>query len=168
MWDPIKAVGDEWPVIQAAPILSAVLIAFGAVAAWWFRSRTAQAEIAGLKAQITAIKEQLAARDERRSLAEERLIDIQNKESALQTQVQDMGRKLKELDSQALRAGPSPELVAASASAGRAFQSIATSTEALSGSLEALRHGIASENAIDVAEIIRNMPPISRFPGNGV
>lgn len=76
--DPQKIFDQEGSVIQAAPWLSLVLMAVGAVAAWWFKSKTTASEIAGLKAH-------LAARDERVKLGEERLADIRLKEETLNT-----------------------------------------------------------------------------------
>src|SRR4051812_37729175 len=57
MWNPFDDVEREWPVIQAAPLLSLALIPLGAAAAWWFRGRNTASEIAGQKAQIEALEQ---------------------------------------------------------------------------------------------------------------
>jgi hypothetical protein len=58
MFDPVKILRDEWPVIQGAPWLTVGLGIIVLVCTWWVTKQFTKGEIAGQKAQR-------AARDER-------------------------------------------------------------------------------------------------------
>jgi hypothetical protein len=49
----------QWDTFLAAPVPTLFFFAFGLMIAWWFRGRTDDGEIRGLKAQIGAMEERL-------------------------------------------------------------------------------------------------------------
>lgn len=137
--DSLQTLIEEWAVIQAAPVLSIVLVAVGGILAWWLRSRLT-------RHRIEALRRQSEARDERRVLIEERLAAVMRNETMLQAQVAALQGNFQIVESQVLHEGRVPALIAATGSTASTITNIALTTEALAGSLSVLRLGVGGEN----------------------
>jgi hypothetical protein len=140
MSDFVDMLSREWPVLANAPALSFALVAVGAVAAWWFRGRSAAGEIAGLNAQV-------GASDQRRLLSEERLAIMTQKEEALEARVFELQMNYRAFNNEMRSLRPSPAFFDASDQTESAIKNVAIATSDLSGSIRVLRQGVEGEVA---------------------
>jgi hypothetical protein len=137
--DSMQILEQEWSVLQAAPVLSGVLVLVGFVIAWWLRSMVSRSKIESLISQ-------LETHDERRMLVEERLSALTRNEYMLQTQVAALQNHFNIVEGEVLRQGHVPALIAATGSTASTITNIVLTTEALSGSLNVLRLGVGGED----------------------
>jgi hypothetical protein len=137
--DAIQILEQEWSVLQTAPVLCILLVAIGAIAAWWIKSSIVQS-------RVDALNRYFDTRDERKVLIEERLAAVLRNEDMLKTQVVALQEHFQIVESQVLHEGRVPALIAATGSTASTITNIALTTEALGGSLTVLRLGVGGEN----------------------
>jgi hypothetical protein len=155
--DTLQILDQEWSVIQAAPVLSVVLVVIGAVLAWWLNSSIGQG-------RLDALKRHFEARDERKVLIEERLDAVMRNEDMLKTQVAALQEYFQIVESQVLHEGRVPALIAATGSTSSTITNIALTTEALAGSLTVLRAGVGGDSNRLRSPPVFHSPPVIEKP----
>lgn len=122
-----------------APIIAALLVLIGGIAAWMLTRSLGQH-------RLIALQRQFDVRDETKILIEERLAAVMRNEDMLKVQVAALQEHFQIVESQVLHEGRVPALIAATGSTASTITNIALTTEALAGSLNVLRNGVGNNN----------------------